>query len=76
MSYAIPTKDRNVRDPLPLDEIKKHVADFIAYATNNPGEKFYVTKIGCGYAGFTEDQIRPLFKDAPKNCLLPDGWRE
>ncbi len=74
-SYAIPTKAANVRDSLPVSEIKVYVDDFIAHARLHPEEKFYVTKIGCGLAGFSEDQIRPLFAGAPENCLLPDGWR-
>ena len=36
---------------------------------------FQVTKIGCGLAGYTEVEIAPMFKGAPTNCFLPDGWR-
>jgi hypothetical protein len=34
-----------------------------------------LTKVGCGIAGFTEDEIRPLFKNAPANVILPEDWR-
>ena len=30
---------------------------------------------GCGIAGFTEDEIRPLFENAPANVILPEDWR-
>jgi hypothetical protein len=35
-----------------------------------------VTRIGCGYAGYTDAEIAPLFADAPENVELPTGWRE
>ena len=35
---------------------------------------FYVTKIGCGLAGLKEEDIAPMFFDAPKNVILPYGW--
>lgn len=73
-SYAIPTKDYDVQT-LPLNEIEVYVNKFLTYARRSPNLLFYVTKIGCGLAGYTEDLIKPLFKDAPENCLLPDGWR-
>jgi hypothetical protein len=35
--------------------------------------RFYVTKIGCGIAGFEEKEIAPLFAEAidVENILLP-----
>lgn len=73
-SYAIPTKDRNLKT-LPLNEIKIHVDEFIEYAKNHKELSFEVTKIGCGLAGYEESDIRPMFKDSPINCDLPDWWR-
>ena len=37
---------------------------------------FFVTKIGCGIAGFSEAEISPLFKNAHgiANIILPRGW--
>lgn len=73
-SYAIPTKDRSI-ETLPIDEVVFHVRGFVRYASTHPELSFEVVKIGCGLAGFTEDQIRPLFATAPSNCILPEGWR-
>ncbi len=73
-SYAIPTKDRQLR-VLPLEEVKKYIRDFIAYAKGHPELTFEVTKIGCGLAGFSEKQIAPEFENAPANCQLPESWR-
>ena len=73
-SYAIPTKDKNLKS-LPLDKIETHVKTFIEYAKNNPELTFEVTRVGCGLAGYTDSDIKPMFKDSPENCLLPDWWR-
>jgi predicted PilT family ATPase len=73
-AYAIPTKDKNLRR-LSLKYIEKYVTEFIEYAKANPELSFEVTKIGCGLAGYREFEIRPLFKEAPLNCRLPDWWR-
>jgi hypothetical protein len=74
-SYAIPTKDENLRS-LPLLTIDRYVYKFLQYARDHPDEKFLVTRIGCGYAGYTDRQIAPMFALAPDNCILPDDWRE
>lgn len=73
-SYAIPTKDANLRT-LPLPQIAGHVNLFLDYARKHPDDKFLVTKVGCGLAGYTEEEIAPIFAKAPDNCILPDGWR-
>jgi len=74
-SYAIPTKDANLRT-LPIPIIELFVQDFLRFATANPEREFEVTKIGCGLAGYQESDICPLFKTAPANCFLPEGWRD
>lgn len=74
-AYAIPTRDENLKT-LPLYKINRHINSFIVYAKLNPQLRFYVTKIGCGSEGYTQNQIAPMFKFAPDNCRLPDGWRE
>jgi len=75
-SYAIPTKDKNLK-VLPLEVIKEHIKVFIEFAERMKSVMdFNVVKIGCGLAGFKEEQIKPLFKNAPDNCNLPIGWRE
>lgn len=73
-AYAIPTKDGKL-NTLGLDDIKMHVDGFLSYANNNPDLSFIVTRIGCGLAGYTDNDIAPMFASAPKNCILPEGWR-
>lgn len=74
LCYAIPTKYDPSRS-LPIHEIAEYVDEFLLYARNNEHIQFFVTRIGCGLAGFTDKEIAPLFKDAPSNCELPIGWR-
>ena len=73
-SYGIPTKDRRIQT-LPLDAIQGYVSQFICFARQHPKLTFEVTRIGCGLAGYTDHQIAPMFKGAPDNCQLPEGWR-
>lgn len=73
-SYAIPTKDRDLHT-LPLRDIKFQVRVFLTWARNHPNTEFFVTRIGCGLAGYTDEQISPMFAEAPSNCDLPMGWR-
>src|SRR5262245_47383368 len=47
-SYAIPPRDEQIRT-LPLDIIRRHVDDFIAFAVSRPDLEFLVTRIGCGH---------------------------
>jgi hypothetical protein len=74
-SYGIPTKDEKIRT-LPLHRIAEYVDQFIQFATEHPELNFFVTRIGCGFAGYTDDEIAPMFDAAPNNCHLPDGWRD
>lgn len=66
-SYAIPTMQGGV------ETIKPYVDEFIEFALKHPDMKFFVTKIGCGIAGFTTEEIAPLFKEAIEvgNIILP-----
>lgn len=73
--YAIPTKDEAL-DPLPLAEIKEYVDEFLEYARRMKDERFQVTAVGCGLAGYKPRQIAPMFRDAPANCDLPREFRE
>lgn len=68
--YAIPTMQGGV------ETIKPYVDDFIEYAKGHPHEKYLVTRIGCGIAGFRDEEIAPLFEDALKveNIYLPHSW--
>lgn len=65
--YAIPTMQGGV------ETIKPYVDEFIAFAGQHPEYKFLVTRIGCGIAGFADEEIAPLFQGAlnVENIILP-----
>lgn len=69
-SYAIPTMQGGV------ETIRPYVDEFINFAKQHPELTFLVTRIGCGIAGFTDDEISPLFAQAHEvdNIVLPEGW--
>ena len=69
-SYGIPTMQGGT------ETIKPYVDEFIAFAKSHPELRFLVTKIGCGIAGFSEEEIAPLFADAVgiANVVLPESF--
>ena len=72
-SYAIPTKD-GMLNTLPLAQIKVYVEGFMKFAAQNTGLVFNVTRIGCGLAGYKDQDIAPMFTYAPSNCCFPTEW--
>ena len=66
-SYAIPTMQGGV------ETIKPYVDEFIEFAAQHPEMTFLVTPVGCGIAGFTPEEIAPLFEGAValSNVWLP-----
>ena len=69
-TYAIPTMHGGV------DAIAPYVDDFIEFAREHREMKFYVTRIGCGIAGFRDEDIAPLFRNAltVSNIVLPKSF--
>lgn len=71
-SYAIPTMHGGV------EQIRPYVDEFVEYARENAHLRFLVTRIGCGIAGFRDEQIAPLFSEALNcsNIILPREFVE
>ena len=71
-SYGIPTMHGGVED------IKPYVDEFIEFAKSHPELTFLVTRIGCGIAGFRDEEIAPLFKECieMENVCLPKSFHE
>lgn len=61
--------------PLSLDLINGFVQKFIRYARNRPELEFFVSEIGTGLAGYTVQQIAPMFSNAPSNVELSSTFR-
>ncbi len=69
-SYAIPTMEGGV------ETIKPYVDEFIEFAKQHPEYQFLLTRVGCGIAGFTDEEIAPLFGEALKleNVIFPKAF--
>lgn len=69
-TYAIPTMQGDV------DTIQPYVNEFISFAKQHPNKTFLVTEIGCGIAGFSVEEIAPLFVKAVEveNIYLPQRF--
>lgn len=65
-SYALPTMEG-------IENTTAAARNFTSCAKEHPELKFFVTPVGCGIAGYTPEEIAPLFKDASKleNVYLP-----
>ena len=69
-TYGIPTMQGGV------ETIRPYVDEFIQFANKHPEMTFLVTEIGCGIAGFTPQEIAPLFAKATttENIHLPQRF--
>ena len=65
-TYALPTMEGK-------DSMKAAVDRFVACARQHPELTFLVTAVGCGIAGYTPEEVAPLFKEATslENVYLP-----
>ena len=70
--YAIPTMHGGV------DKIRPYVDEFLDFGRQHTELTFLVTRVGCGIAGFTDEEMAPLFKAALnlENVVLPRQWVE
>lgn len=70
-SYAIPTMEG-------MENMQAAVDRFIAFAKEHTELIFLVTPIGCGIAGYTPEEVAPLFLKAatlPNLCLPDSFWK-
>ena len=65
-TYALPTMEGEA-------SLKRAVGHFIVCAKQHPELTFLVTAVGCGIAGYTPNEVAPLFKEATSldNVYLP-----
>lgn len=79
--YALPTvgtwKNGKLQK-MHFDTVQEYIKRFIEFTKKNPDKKFWITRVGCGLAGFSNAQIAPLFKCAvnQENLNFPIDWKE
>ena len=68
--YAIPTMHGG------LEDIRPYAEKFIAYAKAHPMNRFLLTRVGCGIAGFKDSDMAQLFDDVLDipNIAYPRQW--
>ena len=69
--YALPTMEGET-------SFRRAVATFIDCAKRHPNLIFLVTAVGCGIAGYTSNEVAPMFRDAVNvpNVYLPKCFWE
>ena len=72
-SYAFPTLTAQLRRRTPA-ALARSAATFLGTARQHPELTFLLTKVGCGLAGYDEQDMAALFKNAPPNVVRPPGW--
>ncbi|GAA2892577.1 A1S_2505 family phage non-structural protein [Microbacterium esteraromaticum] len=66
-SYAIDTMSG-------LGVLASEARAFLTYAAEHPDLRFLLTPVGCGIAGYTPEQVAPLFAGAPDNVTVPSSF--
>ena len=68
-SYAIPTMEG-------IENLSAAVSRFTEFAEKHPELRFLVTRIGCGIAGYSVEEIAPLFEGCIElgNVALPTDF--
>lgn len=73
-AYAIPTRSATGR-PRTREDIANSVSDFLRFTRMRPWALFDVAPIGCGLAGYSPEDIAPMFAAAPHNVTLPQAFK-
>lgn len=74
-SYAIPTLDQD-GSRINLTDLEESIKRFYQYADEHPDNTFYLTKIGCGIAGYELSDIATVVncQDIPGNVIIPEEF--
>ncbi len=82
-TYAFPTLDANLNQ-VKEAEFRQSMKIFIRHVLENPDKTYYLTKIGCGIAGWSIEEVRGFLWSAldeenhsklPKNLIIPIEFR-
>ena len=72
-SYDIITVENPGGARVSHEELEKQFMDLFTFAQNNKNKEFIMTKVGCGYAGFSEVYMNSLVKKLIDKLGKPDN---
>lgn len=76
-SFALPTCSKPTGQPgfeISVDTLRFYIDCFLLYAVKHPELKFQVTRVGCGLAGWKDEDVAPMFALASDNCYFDTAW--
>lgn len=75
-AYAIPTVDTAIQ-PLPIEVIGMYIDELHQFAKIYPNFNLFVTRLGCGIAGFTDEEVARQFANVSwtGNFDFPIEWK-
>jgi hypothetical protein len=59
-----------------IEDIRPYADKFVEYAKAHPQNRFLLTRVGCGIAGFKDIDMAKIFEDCINvpNITRPEGW--
>lgn len=76
-AFAIPTVDSAI-EKLPIEVIEMYIVKLIQYSLEHPDTVFFITRLGCGIAGFADWMIAQIFNNGQNyhNFDFPEEWKQ
>lgn len=72
-SYALPTLNEDM-ERVTIEELEDSFAKMINYADDNRQLTFFVTKVGCGIAGWDIEEVREAFWNGVRQVSPDANW--
>lgn len=69
--YAFPSLDYSLNKRI-YSDLSESRDKLFSTARALPEKTFYLTRIGLGIAGYSIEEIKPLFENAPENIIQPN----
>lgn len=74
LSYGIQTVTRpGARRSVSKEKIQEQIRDLYLFAQSNNHLTFLIAKLGCGYGGYSEEEMKELFQSAHLEVGIPDN---
>jgi hypothetical protein len=71
-AYGIATKNA-ILGALPRSKVFANIQRFIDFS-HSSDKTFLLTRVGCGYAKYSDVDIAPMFRGIKGNVIVPEEW--